>query len=449
MTEEQAFRDALRRADAVEIPVPPIDPGELTWTRRSRVPWRGVLAAAAALIVVAGVGVGFMLNGRGIPASPAGPPEPVGATVEVDIFSGRENPVIDLPASATDELYALLAARMDDPPHPHPHASFEPGLGFRGLVVTPADSENRSRLRLLPGLVHVGSDDDFKLVDDDDQLMFQLVLNAIRDSLPEEVLTAIDEAAHAPVASGTTVNVNIYSGRENPPAVDLDPNVADELYAVLADQAESLKEIDPSEGQFGMPAFLVTSEQADRPELWVMREVVYVLDSDDRLHELLDPDGLFFHNIFDAIRDSLPDEVVKLIDELDAQPTEPVEPGIPSDGPEQVGDLGTWVLLDPGQVTSASTEITIGVTRLDCSSGVTGEVLEPVVEYTDSHVIIRADVAVIDHNLPQTCQGNDEVPVAVKLSEPIGDRPLVDAACLAGDAVTTSFCAEGPVRWRP
>ena len=27
---EQAFRDALRRADTIEIPVPPIDPAEFT-----------------------------------------------------------------------------------------------------------------------------------------------------------------------------------------------------------------------------------------------------------------------------------------------------------------------------------------------------------------------------------------------------------------------------------
>lgn len=445
MTEEQAFRDALRRADSVEIPVPPIDPAELTGTRRSRVPWRGVLAVAAALVVVAGVGVGFMLNGRGIPATPAGPPEPVGATVEVALSDGGQNPIVELPVPVTDELYGMLEQVAESAPHTDPRLPVE---GFGGFVVTPVDSE-RVGFRVQPDAVRFGPIHDYRTFADTDQVFWRFVLDAIRDSLSEDELKAIDEAAQALAAPRTTVEVSIFSGRENPPAVDLDPNVADELYAVLADQAGSLKEIDQSEARFDMPAFLVNSEQADRDQLWVMQEVVYVVESGDRLHELLDPDGVFFHTIFDAIRDSLPDEVVKIIEELDPPPTNPVEPGIPSDGPAQVGDVGAWVLLNADQVTSASTEITIGVTRLACNGGVTGEVLEPVAEYTASHVIIRADVAVIDHSIPATCQGNDEVPVTVQLAEPIGNRPLVDAACLAGEAVTTSFCASGPVRWRP
>ncbi|MCW5952280.1 MAG: hypothetical protein KIT69_08490 [Propionibacteriaceae bacterium] len=443
---ERAFRDALHRADTVEIPVSPIDPAEFAGAGRGRLPWQGILAAAAALVVVAGVGVGFMLNARGIPAVPApgDPTEPIGATVEAELPADGRKLVVELPVSVTDELYAMLDQVAESAPHTDPRLPVE---GFGGFVVTPVD-ENRTGFRVQPDAVRFGPIHDYRTFTDTEQVFWRFVLEAIRGSLPDEVLKEISEAGQVPETVGTTVMVSIFSGRENP-VVDLDPDVADELYAVLADRAGSLKEVDPPEFRLGIPAFVVTPEQADRPVLWIMPDAVYVVDADDRHQQLLDPDRVFYRTVFDAIRDSLPDDVVKAIGELEVPPTDPVEPGIPSDGPEQVGDLGTWVLLDPDQVTSASTAIRIGVTRLDCSSGVTGEVLEPVVEYTDSHVIIRADVAVIDHNLPQTCQGNDEVPVVVKLSESIGDRPLVDAACLAGEAATTSFCAEGPVRWRP
>lgn len=540
---ERAFRDALRRADTVEIPVPPIDPAELSGARRNRLPWQGILAAAAALVVVAGVGVGLLLNARGIPAAPApgDPAEPVGATVEVELPSGAPSPVVELPASVTDELYAMLEQVAESAPHTDPRLPVE---GFGGFVVTPVD-EDRVGFRVQPDAVRFGPIHDYRTFTDTERVFWRFLLDAIRGSLSEEVLKEIDQAAPPVRPAGATVVVDIYSGRENP-VVELDAATADELYAMVADHeaaGDLGAEASPLPG-LGFRGFVVTPIDQDRPMLRVLPGSIRV--GPDEADILRDPTTSFFDAIASALTPELRELVasgsvqlrvrnagqealqdlevqlpshqlitaewlgagettgyqlvgqvyryarifasvngeehkllpadyvgetplspgrytyeigvtdggleVKVVQDADGgwpEIPEPTRPGTPADGPEPAGDTATWVLRDPDRVTSASTEITIGVTRLDCSGGVTGEVLEPVVEYTGSRVIIRAVVAAIDRTLPQRCQGNDEVPVVVKLSEPIGDRPLVDAACLAGEAVTTSFCADGPVRWHP
>lgn len=109
------------------------------------------------------------------------------------------------------------------------------------------------------------------------------------------------------------------------------------------------------------------------------------------------------------------------------------------------GETATWELVDD-DITAASTEVRIGVTRLGCADGETGEVLPAEVTYSETQVIVRADVVALPPGA-YTCPGNDVVEVTVVLSEPLGDRELVDAACLTGDAVATSFCIEGAVRW--
>ena len=314
---ERAFRDALRRVDAIEVPVPPIDPAGLSG--RVGLPWRTLLAAAAALVLIAGVGVAVWLNGRGIPATPVPPAGQAVTTVEVDVFSGRANPVLELDPSVADELYALF----DD--HSGSAESVEPpelGLGFRGLVVTPADAA-RPVLRIQPDAV---------------------------------------------------------------------------LYGTL-----------------------------------------------EAHQRLSDPDGVFFGTVLDAIRGSLPPEVLQAIGEpAEETPPDDTSPP-PADGPEP-GDVATWILLEP--VTAESTDLVIGVTRLGCANGETGRVLPAVVEYGEDRIVIGVDVE-SRSDQPADCQGNDEVMFSVQLTEPIGQRDLVDAACLSGEAQGTSFCAAGAVRWTP
>ncbi|MEE6272269.1 hypothetical protein V2J56_02775 [Georgenia sp. MJ206] len=112
------------------------------------------------------------------------------------------------------------------------------------------------------------------------------------------------------------------------------------------------------------------------------------------------------------------------------------------------GEAATWALSDPAAVSAGSVSIDIGVTRLACASGVTGEVLEPQVTYEADRVVVEVDVAPLGGSATSihTCQGNDVVPVRVELDEPIGDRQLVDGACLAGLAIDTAFCLDA-ARW--
>jgi hypothetical protein len=117
-----------------------------------------------------------------------------------------------------------------------------------------------------------------------------------------------------------------------------------------------------------------------------------------------------------------------------------------SSAPE-MGDIGTWELLN-SSITSDSTVLQLGVTRLACASGVTGAVLDPVVQVQRERIVIRTDVKALSPG-GYTCQGNNSVPVTVELDEPVGKRELVDAACLEGRAVNTAACMDKGVRWRP
>src|SRR5699024_9385038 len=96
---------------------------------------------------------------------------------------------------------------------------------------------------------------------------------------------------------------------------------------------------------------------------------------------------------------------------------------------------------------SGSTELTIGVKRVQCASGVTGEVLAPVVTYEEARIVISVDVEPLADGA-FTCQGNPTVPVQVRLTEPIGHRELVDGGCDDPRAARLIMC-EDPVRWSP
>lgn len=427
---ERPFRDALHRADTVAVPVPPIDPTEFSGRSRRRSAWPRALAAAAVVVFVAGVSIAVWTGaGRGIPAVPVAPntspavlPTTVPAgvpSVEVDVFSGRGNPVVELEASIADELYAMVgdqeaAGELEDEAPP------EGDLGFRGLVVHPADDE-RPTLRILPGAVYVGSDGDTKLLRDPSTRFFDVVTAALTPELRDLVAAGSVQlrVSNAGKTRLTDVEARLPNGQV----------IAAGLLG--AGRASGYQIV----GQAYTYAWIVATEDGQEHEL---RPTDYVGETP------LAP-GRYTYQL--SVHGGQLE--VELVHDPDGgwpeQPDAPV--GEPSDGPQ--GDPATWVLVHPDQVGPDSTEITIGVTRLDCNGGVTGEALEPVVEYTESELVIRALVAPIDTDLPRTCPGNDQVPVVVTLTEPIGDRDLVDAACLSGEAVSTSFCAAGPVRWTP
>lgn len=108
-------------------------------------------------------------------------------------------------------------------------------------------------------------------------------------------------------------------------------------------------------------------------------------------------------------------------------------------------ETGVWELAaDPSP---SSTSIDVGVSRLECASGVTGEVLAPRVTVEDNRIVVTTPVAYTGDDTA-TWLENDVVPLTVELGEPIGSRSLVDGACLTTDAADTSFCRD-EVRWRP
>jgi hypothetical protein len=125
----------------------------------------------------------------------------------------------------------------------------------------------------------------------------------------------------------------------------------------------------------------------------------------------------------------------------------------PSSGTSTVtsaaGEAAVWDLgLDPG-LERSSTRFTALVSRLGCNSGVTGQVLTPVIEMGKSEIIVTFSVAPKQPG-GADCLGNDQVSYEVELGEPLRERALIDGQCLAGgEAVTTSFCVTGPTRFKP
>lgn len=115
---------------------------------------------------------------------------------------------------------------------------------------------------------------------------------------------------------------------------------------------------------------------------------------------------------------------------------------MPSDGV-----TGTWQLLNAAEITPESTTLRLGVMRVECASGETGKVLEPQVRLEADRIVIRTPVEPL-RLAEGTCQSNTVVPVTVQLAEPVGERELFDAFCLDSTGRTTSFCADGGVRWR-
>lgn len=115
--------------------------------------------------------------------------------------------------------------------------------------------------------------------------------------------------------------------------------------------------------------------------------------------------------------------------------------------PEEVIEesLATWQVTDGSAVNGDDTKLAIGVTRLGCANGETGEISDVDVQLGDDQVAVRARVEPPPGSA-YNCLGNDMVEVQVDLGEPIGDRMLVDGACEHPRAATTSAC-DTDVRW--
>lgn len=115
--------------------------------------------------------------------------------------------------------------------------------------------------------------------------------------------------------------------------------------------------------------------------------------------------------------------------------------------PASKGDVAVWVVDVEQQPQASDTEVKALVQRLGCASGETGEVLPPEVVEQEDEVIVGFTVGTLPLADFYACPGNKQVAYTVPLSAPLGQRKLIDAACRAGEASTTSHCIAGAERW--
>lgn len=128
----------------------------------------------------------------GLAALGACSPSTSQATVEVDVYSGQENPVATLGTEALQQLDAFIVEHREGAPEV---AALDDPLGFRGLVVAPeGPGTTWAGARVLKDAVMVTSDDSTVQIEDDDSAAFDIVWNAIREDLDETVVKAVDES---------------------------------------------------------------------------------------------------------------------------------------------------------------------------------------------------------------------------------------------------------------
>jgi hypothetical protein len=114
------------------------------------------------------------------------------------------------------------------------------------------------------------------------------------------------------------------------------------------------------------------------------------------------------------------------------------------------GEPAVWILDPATSIEPTSSSFVALVTRLGCAGGVTGDVVEPIIETGPNDIVVTFSVAALDSDIEQSCPENDAVPVEVTLDEAIGDRRLLDGACRSGSAAAaTVYCSGGADRWKP
>ncbi|MET0821789.1 MAG: hypothetical protein ABWY58_12550 [Aeromicrobium sp.] len=98
-----------------------------------------------------------------------------------------------------------------------------------------------------------------------------------------------------------------------------------------------------------------------------------------------------------------------------------------------------WRPATGGAPDPRTSTVDVLVTRVSCSSGVTGDVVAPSIQEAGDRVVVTFEVT------PEvevgTCPSNDWVPYRIDLGEPLGGRRLVDGRCLrGGDRDLTRVC---------
>jgi hypothetical protein len=98
-------------------------------------------------------------------------------------------------------------------------------------------------------------------------------------------------------------------------------------------------------------------------------------------------------------------------------------------------------------LTGKTTAFDAVISRTGCSSGKQGQPQTPTVDYTETTVTIT--VRIEPHVGSGTCQGVAGVPYRIHLTQPLGQRTMVDGACIppgTDGLEATSFCSDHGVR---
>jgi hypothetical protein len=88
----------------------------------------------------------------------------------------------------------------------------------------------------------------------------------------------------------------------------------------------------------------------------------------------------------------------------------------------------SWALAEGQELDAETEQFVARVTEMNCASGQSseGRIVGPKVEYGDDAIIVTFAVRPPPGGEFHTCQGNPPTLVLVTLSEPLGDRQLLD-----------------------
>jgi hypothetical protein len=129
-----------------------------------------------------------ILTGMTACATAADGPSSAGSyDVQVDLYSGRENPEVELSTRAAEELYGDLEGRATEF-----QAAAEPEglLGFRGFVVTPS-GDTRPTLRVTKDSVYSIRGGAHEKLPDPAGKYYKLILDDVKTRLTKDVLDAL------------------------------------------------------------------------------------------------------------------------------------------------------------------------------------------------------------------------------------------------------------------
>ncbi len=106
-----------------------------------------------------------------------------------------------------------------------------------------------------------------------------------------------------------------------------------------------------------------------------------------------------------------------------------------------------WSLLgaDPSP---QDTALQVGVVRADCAGGKTGQVTGADVQLGAQQVVVGVFVEELAEGA-YSCPSNDTVPYTLELGEALGERELVDGACLDAQYESSPACGNGGLRYQP